>query len=205
MTTETPNAPDNLAPSPEEPKRDAAQMPAAPTDNAADVNRSIKEWGKSLVITLIAVLVIKAFVVEAYVVRGASMEPTLKDGERLLLEKVSKRLGGFARGDIIVFRYPEDPSKLFIKRIIALPGDTFCIKGDRVYVNGQELKEDYVPKAFHGFDVVTPTVIPEGHYFVMGDHRTDSLDSRRWGTVDEGKIIGKALVRFWPITRAHPL
>ncbi|NOZ24412.1 MAG: signal peptidase I [Planctomycetes bacterium] len=169
------------------------------------LGRSLKDWAKSIFVTLVAVLLIKAFLVEAYVVRGASMEPTLWDGERLLLEKVSKRFGGFERGDIVVFRYPEDPRKLFIKRIIAVPGDTIRIAGERVWLNGAELKESYVPDNFKTFDILPPTVIPEGHYFVMGDHRSDSYDSRKWGTVAENEIIGKVMIRFWPLTRMDRL
>ncbi|MEW6358251.1 MAG: signal peptidase I [Planctomycetota bacterium] len=170
-----------------------------------NTKQSMKDWAKSIFVTLVVVLLVKAFLLEAYVVRGASMEPTLTDGERLLLEKVSKRFGGFERGDIVVFRYPEDPRKLFIKRIIAAPGDTLRIAGDRVWLNGKEIQESYVPDDYKTFDLLPPTVIPKGHYFVMGDHRSDSYDSRRWGAVAEDEIIGKAMVRFWPLTRMDRL
>ena len=196
---------ENTPPEPEQEQGAAEESEDASEAQEKKRKASIKEWGKSLIVTLVAVLLIKAFLMEAYVVRGASMEPTLVDGERLLLEKVTKRFGGFERGDIIVFRYPEDPKKLFIKRVIAVPGDISRIRGDRVWVNGRELKEAYVPETFKTFDILPPTVIPEGRYFVMGDRRSDSLDSRKWGTVEEGKIIGKALVRFWPLTRIHSL
>jgi len=183
----------------------AAEQKDAEQAEQRQRGHSIREWGKSLMVTLIAVLLIKAFLLEAYVVRGASMEPTLNDGERLLLEKVTKRFGSLQRGDIVVFRYPEDTKKLFIKRIIALPGDTIRIYRKRVWINGVELEEKYVPDEFRAADFVPKTTIPVGRYFVMGDHRCDSLDSRRWGTVESDKIIGKALVRFWPLTRIHPL
>lgn len=134
---------------------------------------------------------------KAFVIRGEAMEPTLCDGDRVLVHKGYYRIWEPQHGDIIAFHYPNSPDKWFVKRIIAGPGDTIRIQGKRVMLNGQELTEDCVPEEFTSFDVVRDTTLPDGHYFVMGDHRSNSYDSRRWGALDGRLIIGKAMFIYW--------
>jgi signal peptidase I len=129
-------------------------------------------------------------------VDGASMEPTLHNGELIIINKLSYRLGDPQRGDIIVFHYPRDPSQEFIKRVVGLPGDQVTITDGNIYVNGQRLEEPYIS--------ISPNylgswVVPEGQLFVLGDNRNNSRDSHEWGTLPMEYVIGKALFIYWPI------
>lgn len=154
---------------------------------------------------VVLALLIMFFVARAFTVDGPSMQPTLHTGERLLIDKITYRFREPARGDIVVFRYPADPSSYFIKRVIGVPGDHIQIAQGRVYVNGQLLEEEYVS---------SPTVarfrsdvVPEGHYFVLGDNRRNSQDSRSpaVGHVPRANIVGRAILRYWPIGKASVL
>ncbi len=163
-----------------------------------------QSWGKlfrelieTVIIALILALLIRSFVVESFLVQGSSMEPTLHDGERLLVNKLAYRLGDLSPGDIIVFRYPKDPTRDFIKRIIALPGDTVELREGTVLVNNEALQEGYV--VHHSHDSMGPLEIIEGEVFVLGDNRTNSDDSRFFGTVPVENIKGKAFLIYWPL------
>lgn len=128
-------------------------------------------------------------------VDGFSMNPTLQDGEYVLVSKVTYRLGQPQRGDIIVFKYPGEPPQDLIKRIIGLPGDSVQVNGSNVYVNGQPLAEPYIAAApmYQG-----QWQVPEGFLFVLGDNRNDSSDSHSWGLLPRKNVIGKALLIYWP-------
>lgn len=147
-------------------------------------------------------LFIMVFVARAFTVDGPSMLPTLQSGERLLIDKVTYRLRSPERGEILVFRYPADPSHYFIKRVIGLPGDEVRLAGGRVFVNGQPLNESYINGPIRGRDRTYR--VPEGSYFVLGDNRNNSQDSRSAavGFVPRSAIVGRAVVRFWPLERA---
>lgn len=123
-------------------------------------------------------------------IAGSSMAPTFVDGERVTVEMV---LDPVARGDIIVFRYPRDTSKLFVQRVIGMPGDELLVEAGSVIINGVTLDEPYVIEANRSFDT-SGTSVPAGHYFVMGDNRNNSSDSRSWGTVAESLVYGKVVV-----------
>ncbi len=132
-------------------------------------------------------------------VDGLSMAPTLEDRDRLIVNKLVYGLGDPRPGDIVMLYYPRDPQKMFVKRVIAKEGDTVRIVDGRVYVNDIALHDDYVPAEFRSHDDWGPTVVDQGYYFVMGDHRNNSSDSRHWGSVPKKYIVGKVKVRWWPI------
>ena len=136
-------------------------------------------------------------------VDGLSMAPTLEDHDRLIVNKLVYELGDPRPGDIVMLYYPLDPNKMFVKRVIASEGDAVRIVDGRVYVNDIPLHDDYVPEEFRSHDDWGPEVIQQGYYFVMGDHRNNSSDSRHWGQVPKKYIVGKVKVRWWPLQDAR--
>jgi signal peptidase I len=136
-------------------------------------------------------------------VDGLSMAPTLEDHDRLIVNKLVYELGDPRPGDIVMLYYPLNPDKMFVKRVIASEGDVVRIVDGRVYVNDIPLHDDYVPEEFRSHDDWGPTVIQQGYYFVMGDHRNNSSDSRHWGQVPKKYIVGKVKVRWWPLQDAR--
>jgi signal peptidase I len=137
------------------------------------------------------------FTTARYVVDGSSMEPTLHTGQFLIVSRLAYRLGSPQRGDIIVFHFPGNPNEDYVKRIIGLPGETVTIQGDKVFVNGVPLQETYVsPGALMTYQ--GSWTVPEGSYFVLGDNRAHSSDSRTWGMLSSEYIIGKAWICYWP-------
>jgi signal peptidase I len=146
-----------------------------------------------------------AFVAQAFRVQGTSMEPLLQDGERIVVNKFVYRFRVIDRGDVVVFWYPRDPSVSFVKRVVALPGDLVEIRGGELVVNGLAVKEPYLPASFRDHESHPPTEVRKGYYFVLGDHRRSSNDSRSWGEVPEKYIYGRAVFRFWPLGRVGPI
>jgi signal peptidase I len=136
-------------------------------------------------------------------VDGLSMAPTLQDHDRLIVNKLVYELGEPRPGDIVMLYYPLNPEKMFVKRVIAKEGDTVRIVDGHVYVNDVQLHDDYVPEEFRSHDDWGPTVVQQGYYFVMGDHRNNSSDSRHWGPVPKKYIVGKVKVRWWPLQDAR--
>ncbi len=136
-------------------------------------------------------------------VDGLSMAPTLEDHDRLIVNKLVYELGDPRPGDIVMLYYPLNPEKMFVKRVIAKEGDTVRIVDGHVYVNDIPLHDDYVPPEYRSHDDWGPQVIPQGYYFVMGDHRNNSSDSRHWGMVPKKYIVGKVKVRWWPLQDAR--
>ena len=136
-------------------------------------------------------------------VDGLSMAPTLEDHDRLIVNKLVYEIGDPRPGDIVMLYYPINPEKMFVKRVIAKEGDTVRIVDGRVYVNDVPLHDDYVPAEFRSHDDWGPQVIQQGYYFVMGDHRNNSSDSRHWGPVPKKYIVGKVKVRWWPLQDAR--
>lgn len=187
--------------------------------------RSAQRWLKELVIVLIVVLVIRTFLVQAYNIPSGSMKPTLLVGDFILVNKLVYRFSEPQRGDIVVFKWPVNPQIDFIKRIIGVPGDTIEIKGEKVYINGQELPLRFVEKVVEDGSIKliyeetlpngvkhkialyqNPLIqrkdvyyarIPEGYYFVLGDNRDNSEDSRYWGLLPRENIVGKAFVIYF--------
>ena len=143
---------------------------------------------------------IVTFLFQVARVDGQAMAPTLEDKDRLIVNKLVYRIGEPRRGDIVMHYYPLNPDKSFVKRVIAQEGDTVRIVDGSVYVNDIPLKDDYVSNEYRSHDDWGPQVIPEGYYFVMGDHRNNSSDSRHWGMVPKRYIIGKVQLRWWPVS-----
>lgn len=167
---------------------------------AATTRRAVREIVETILIAVVLAFVVRGFVVETFVVLGPSMEPTLHDLERLFVNKMVYRIHPPRRGDIIVFAYPRDPERDFIKRVIAVPGETIEIRDGRVYVNGEFIAETYIAYPDNHGEYGTVTVPPE-HVFVMGDNRRNSEDSRYFGPVPFANIRGKAFLIYWPINR----
>lgn len=169
------------------------------------LGEEIKDWVVSILIAVVLAFFIRYFIVELYMVEGPSMRPTLVNGERLVVNKFIYRFKTPERGDVLVFRYPQDPSRDFIKRVIAIPGDTVEIKDGRVFVNGQLLNETYILEKTRGSYPLS--TVPQGRIFVMGDNRNNSEDSRfkDVGFVPFELIKGKAVVVFWPLDQLKTL
>jgi signal peptidase I len=184
-----------------------------------------RETGIVVVVALIAALVLRTFVVQTFFIPSGSMEPTLQIGDRILVNKLSYHLHGVDRGNIVVFRRPADencggkPVADLVKRVIGLPGETISLtnssgsSGAYVLIDGKRLDESWLPSSMQGqtypgpagttYNLTKPYVIPANHYFVMGDNRTDSCDSRYWGPISKSLIVGKVDVRVWPLTGIH--
>jgi signal peptidase I len=146
---------------------------------------------------------IVTFGVQVARVDGLSMAPTLEDHDRLIVNKLVYEIGEPRPGDIVMLYYPLNPEKMFVKRVIAREADTVRIVDGRVYVNDIPLHDEYVPAEFRSHDDWGPQVIQQGYYFVMGDHRNNSSDSRHWGPVPKKYIVGKVKVRWWPLQDAR--
>ena len=158
-------------------------------------------WLRDLIISLAISAFIIIFLYQPVKVEGTSMMPSLDDQERIFVNKFVYRLESIQRGDIVVFRYPRDPSKSFIKRVIGLAGDRIRIEAGQVFVNGEPLEEDYVPRAYADERSYPEQVVSDNSYFVLGDHRTMSNDSRDFGPVAASYIYGKAVFGYWPMDK----
>lgn len=155
-------------------------------------------WLRDLVIATAASVFIITFLYQPVRVEGTSMLPRLEDSDRLFINKFVYHFTSVERGDVVVFHYPRDPEKSYIKRVIALPGDTLRIDNGRVYLNGKLLHEPYVPPQYRDLRSLAEMTIPADCYFMMGDHRSISSDSRDFGPVERTLIYGKAVFVYWP-------
>lgn len=172
---------------------------------------------ETIVVAVLLAILIRATVAEARFIPSGSMIPTLAIGDRLVVEKISYYFSDPERGDIVVF-YPPSPTQqnlsaggrfmrwlgftreaAYIKRVVGLPGETLSVRDGQVYINDEPIKEIYTE--FPALDETPPTQIPENHYFMMGDNRNNSKDSRAWGSMPRENVIGKAFFRFWPMSR----
>jgi signal peptidase I len=178
------------------PRRDARATLAA-------VGDEIVAWVKTLASAAVYATLIVTFGFQVARVEGQSMAPTLADQDRLIVNKLVYRISEPRRGDIVMLYYPLNPDKSFVKRVIAEEGDEVRIADGRVFVNEVPLADDYVPEEFRSHENWGPQRIDEGYYFVMGDHRNNSSDSRHWGLVPKRYIIGKVQVRWWPLPAAR--
>jgi signal peptidase I len=167
--------------------------------------RPLREIGaalKTLVSAAVYATLIVTFGFQVARVDGLSMEPTLEDHDRLIVNKLVYELGDPRPGDIVMLYYPVNPEKMFVKRVIAQEGDTVRIVDGHVYVNDLPLNDAYVPVEYRSHDDWGPETIEQGYYFVMGDHRNNSSDSRHWGPVPKKYIVGKVKLRWWPLQDA---
>jgi signal peptidase I len=161
-------------------------------------------WFRDLVFSVLIAVVLIVFIYQPVKVEGTSMMPALTDQERIFINKFTYRfgLGDVQRGDTVVFWYPQDVSKSYIKRVIGVPGDRIRIDAGQVYVNGSALAEAYVPldeRDYSSWRDGQEQAVPQGKYFVLGDHRNQSSDSRMWGYVPRENIYGKAVFVYWPL------
>jgi len=177
-----------------------------PTPQEPPVKRSggfwsALSWVRDLAFSVLIAVILIVFIYQPVKVEGTSMQPTLADQERIFINKFTYHfgLGDIQRGDMVVFWFPLDPSKSYIKRVIGIPGDIVRIEAGTVFVNGQELNEAYVPDEFRDRVSYEERRVPDGEYFVLGDHRNSSSDSRTWGFVKRDAIYGKAVFVYWPL------
>jgi signal peptidase I len=190
------------------------QPPAQPEDQR-DHRNPLVEWVVIVVMALVAALLIKTFAIQAFYIPSASMEPTLVPQDRVLVNKLSYDFHSVHDGDIVVFRRPPKDTDSgvndLIKRVIAGPGQHLYVNDCRVYVDGQQVKQPYLPAGWQSSSseyctvwtssLPNPYTVPKGDYFVMGDNRKDSYDSRYWGPLPGNYIVGRAFVRMWPLSR----
>lgn len=168
-------------------------------DRQHHLRHEIRVWTRDLLIAIGLALVIIIFLYQPVKVEGTSMAPLLSDQERIFINKFVYRFEPINRGDVVVFWYPLDKTKSFIKRVIALPGESVQIRQGMVYVNGQQIKEPYVPPQYEDLSDYGPVRVPPNMFFVMGDHRISSYDSRVFGPVPSRFIYGRAVFAYWPV------
>jgi signal peptidase I len=155
-------------------------------------------WLRDVIVSAAASVLIITFLYQPVRVEGTSMLPRLEDHDRLFINKFVYRISAIHRDDVVVFHYPRDPEKSYIKRVIGLPGDRLLIERGQVWLNGKPLRENYVPEEYRDMKSMAEIVVPEDSYFMMGDHRSISSDSREFGPVDRDLIYGKAVFVYWP-------
>jgi signal peptidase I len=164
----------------------------------ARASARMRTWLRDLLISVVVSFFIITFLYQPVKVEGTSMAPQLHDQDRLFINKFAYNFEKIERDDVVVFYYPRDTQKSYIKRVIGLPGDTVRIVDGQVFVNGRAIDEPYVPERYRDVRSMDPFRVPEGQYFVMGDHRSISSDSRDFGAVERGLIYGKAAFVYWP-------
>ncbi len=164
------------------------------------------EFIQIALIALIIIIPVRYYIIQPFFVKGISMEPTFQNGDYLIVDELSYRLRPPKRGEVVVFRFPENPKQFYIKRIIGLPGETIKVDSHEIYIFNKEhpqgfsLKENYLPpEPYLGEEKIT---LGPNSYFVMGDNRTHSFDSRAWGPVDKKYLVGRVLFRIWPFQHA---
>jgi signal peptidase I len=165
----------------------------------SQLRHELRNWTRDLAVALGLAIVVMIFLYQPVKVEGNSMNPLLSDQERIFINKFIYHFEPIDRGDVVVFWYPLDRSKSFIKRVVGLPGETIQIRKGDVYIDGRELSDQYVPPNYLDGSNYPPLKIPRGEYFVMGDHRDSSNDSRVFGPVPRSLIYGKAVFAYWPV------
>jgi signal peptidase I len=190
-STPIPSSTGNLQSGPNEP----VPRPApAPRQKAAGLGL----WLRDLFVSAAASVLIITFLYQPVRVEGTSMLPRLEDRDRLFINKFVYHVSAIERGDVVVFHYPRDPEKSYIKRVIALPGDRLWIDHGQVWLNGKPLREGYVPEDYRDSRSMGEIIVPAESFFMMGDHRSISSDSREFGPVERSLIYGKAVFIYWP-------
>lgn len=175
------------------------QEPAAPTSRSFWFD--VQVWLRDVFLSLAIAAVVIVFLYQPVKVEGTSMMPWLADQERIFVNKFVYRYDDIDRGDVVVFRFPLDPSKSYIKRVVGLPGDHVEIRRGQLYVNGQLTLETYLADRYRDRSSHPAIEVSEHHYYVLGDHRNTSNDSRTWGTVPYSYVTGKAVFAYWPLNR----
>lgn len=199
---------------PADPPSSAPEGPVAP--ETPRTSRWLREAFVVVVVAVLVAVLLRTFVVQTFFIPSGSMEPTLQVGDRILVNKLSYHLHAVGRGDIVVFSRPADENcggpavNDLVKRVIGLPGETISLSGGYVYVDGRRLDESWLPASEQGvtrpgpggtfYSLQSAYRIPANDYFVMGDNRTDSCDSRYWGPISKSLIVGKVEMRVWPLS-----
>jgi len=180
-------------------------MNTSPTNDSVSIKSDsfIKEIIKVLLIALIVVLPVRILIAQPFIVSGSSMDPTFENGDYLIVDQLSYRFGDPERLDVVIFKYPKDPNKFFIKRIIGLPGETVSINNGSVSINSDNMEEMVLNEKYvvHTRKDTVTVFLEEDEYYVMGDNRSASLDSRSWGPLPSENVVGKAMVRLLPISK----
>lgn len=186
---------ENVLPEPEN-SATAALNPRSPISIVAG-------WIRDLFVSVVLAILVILFLYQPVKVEGTSMMPALQDQERIFINKFVYRfgLGNIERGDMVVFWFPGDPTKSYIKRVIGVPGDTIEVDNGTVIINGQRLEEVYVTEEYKDHQSMAPFKVQPEEFFVLGDHRSSSNDSRSWGTVPRKFIYGKAVFVYWPLEK----
>src|SRR6266704_1603495 len=195
----SPENPDSLLSSPPVLVNASAGAASGAASSANTLRKEIRVWTRDLLIAIGLALVIIVFLYQPVKVEGTSMAPLLSDQERIFINKFVYRFEPIQRGDVVVFWYPLDRTKSFIKRVVGLPGETVEIRQGAVYVNGKVVPEPYVPPQYEDLSDFGPVRVPRDSYFVMGDHRVSSNDSRVFGPVASRFIYGRAVFAYWPV------
>jgi signal peptidase I len=188
-----------------EPEIPPVSAPETPTKALPSVLSEIRWWVRDIFFAVGTAIMIVVFLYQPVKVEGTSMLPELRDQERIFVNKFVYRIEEISRKDIVVFWYPHDRSKSYIKRIIGMPGDTVEIKKGIVYINNKKLSEPYIDPRYFDGQSYEATAVKPGSYYVLGDHRNQSNDSRMWGLVPEENIYGKAVFRYWPMAKIGTL
>lgn len=178
-----------------------ADASATPGGERSTLWRDLSRWLRDVVVAVGGAVIIVVFFYQPVKVEGVSMAPELTDQERIFVNKFRYRVDEIERGDIVVFWYPLDRTTSYIKRVIGVPGDVVEIRDGRVLVNGLLIEEPYVPPESMDHRSFQTVVVEPGQYYVLGDHRSQSSDSRTWGLVPRENIYGKAVFRYWPVTK----
>jgi signal peptidase I len=179
-------------------RQDSNQAPPTPKPEPSHRSLGFGLWVRDLLVSAAASIFIITFLYQPVRVEGTSMLPRLEDQDRLFINKFVYHFTSIERGDVVVFHYPRDPEKSYIKRVIAVPGDRLEIDRGTVWVNHQRQIENYVPEEYRDSRSYPEIVVPEDTYFMMGDHRSISSDSREFGPVERSLIYGKAVFVYWP-------
>lgn len=189
-------------PQTQETGQDPAMTPGAMAEGQASPTGKTHSgpgiWLRDLGVSAAISILIITFLYQPVRVEGTSMLPRLEDHDRLFINKFVYHIESIQHGDVVVFYYPRDPQKSYIKRVIALPGDRLWIDHGQVWLNGKRLREQYVPDQYRDMRSMAEMVVPDGTYFMMGDHRSISSDSREFGPVERDLIYGKAVFIYWP-------
>ncbi|MDD5032794.1 MAG: signal peptidase I [Candidatus Pacebacteria bacterium] len=187
-------------------KENIEKTPEKQPESTAGFRRSLWEFVKFFIIAGIIVVPLRLWIAQPFIVSGSSMYPNFENGEYLIIDEFSYKFKAPQRGEVIVFRYPDDPSKFFIKRIVGLPGERVEIKNNSIYAYNNEfpegimLQESYLPEEMRTTNLTM--LLSNDQYFVMGDNRGMSSDSRSWGPLKKDLIIGRAWIRLWPFNKA---
>jgi signal peptidase I len=182
-------------------EKNASEDESQPQTQGFKLVFELKSWFRDILLAFAIAIFIVIFVVQPVKVEGTSMQPRLVDQERIFVNRFIYRFQSIHRGDVVVFWYPRDRSKSFIKRVMGIPGDKVEIHAGIVYINDRRVAEPYLNPEFQDHKWFEPVLVPPGKYFVLGDHRNSSNDSRSWGFVARDLIYGKAVFSYWPVSR----